>query len=310
MMKRGFEFSFTWIFVLVVGAAILVLAIFLVARLVDREGAIYNTEVAAELGAALNPAGTILESAKYYPLSLPAETRISNDCDASSTFGEQEISTQVKSGVGREWRLNGIPYRVSNHFIFSAPDLETQELHIVSAPVTLPYKVGDAITLYAGKLCFVNPPDSFKDEIMGLGAESMIQVSSRNECPEGSMRICFEGSGCEVMVQSSSTPHQGSLNKKGATFYYGEGLFYAALVSDSQLYTCQLARIRKRASELASLYAEKNAFLEARGCSSSITSALSMYRQELLNPGVSFTSLLNEAEVLSESNDRLACKIF
>lgn len=310
MLKRGFEFSFTWIFVLVVGATILMLAIFLVSRLIDREGAIYNTEVAAELGVVLNPLTTNLESAKYYPVSFPDETRIINECDSSGTFGEQEISTSVRSGIGREWRLNGIPYRISNHFVFSPPDVQAKEMQVIATPVSLPFKIGDALTLYSGTMCFVDAPELFTDELDGLGVESMVHVASRNECPSGSMSVCFEGSGCDVMVQSSSTPSEGSLIKGGKTSTYFEGLFYAALVSDPELYSCQLVRIRKRASELAQLYAEKNAFLETRGCSSSMTSSLVAYRAELLSPGVSIATITNEAQILSQSNDRLACKIF
>lgn len=124
------------------------------------------------------------------------------------------------------------------------------------------------------------------------------------------MSVCFEGSGCDVLVQSSSTPSEGSLIKEGKTLTYFEGLFYAALVSDPDFYSCQLVRIRKRASELAHLYAEKNAFLETRGCSSSMTSSLIAYRVGLLSPGVPMTTIVNEARLLSQSNDRLACKIF
>lgn len=310
MQKKGFEFSFTWIFVLIVGATILFIAIFMASRLINREGSIYNTEVAAELGAVLNPLETDGESAKYYPLSFPAQTRLTTTCDAGGTFGEQALSVSVQSGIGRKWQDQGLPYRVSNKFIFSGPLLEGKKIQVIATPLMLPFKIGDALTLYTQSYCFVAPPESFEDAIISLGADTIVEAATQSVCPPESTSVCFGENGCDIVVDPSSTPHQGTLTKRGKTIVFSDGLFFPALVSDSAFYDCQLMRVRKRASELANLYAEKSSFLETRGCSTSLAPSLYVYQRDLLRTTLPFTSLMRDAEVLGQSNERLACKLF
>lgn len=308
-MKRGFEFSFTWLFVIVVGATILILAVFMASRLINREANIYNTEVAAELGATLTPIETSIESGKYYPLVFPAETRLSNECDSAGTFGEQELAVSVSSRVGETWSSAGIPYRTSRAFIFSPEDFQSKQAHVISNAIELPYAVGNALVLYAETYCFVEPPEELEDTLTALSAPGMEVVRTRGACAAESITVCFSGSGCDIQVQAT-TAQTGLVRKNGQTISYFNGLFYAALVSEKSLYDCQITRIRKRAGELAQLYAEKSTFLDARGCTNSLTGALSLYRERLLSTSTDLSSLVNDAEALRQSNDRLACKLF
>lgn len=308
MKKQGFEFSFTWLFVLIVGATILILAIFMASRLITREGQTYNTEVAADLGASLIPIETTIESGKYYPLAFPAETRITNECIPDGTFGMQEISTSVRSGIGEEWPEEGIPYRTSNAFIFSSPEFQSEKAHVIAAPIMMPYKIGNALALYHEPYCFVDAPEEFEDSIVSLGAEGMSVVDQRSGCLAESITVCFGGSGCDIHVQVTRGT-EGTIRKNSQTLAFIDGLFYAALVSDKTLYDCQLTRIRKRASELARIYAEKGVYLDARGCSNSLTGPLSLYQARLLT-NAPLDSIMNDAEALQYANERLACRVF
>lgn len=308
MKKQGFEFSFTWLFVLIVGATILILAIFMASRLITREGQTYNTEVAADLGAALIPIETTIESGKYYPLEFPGETRITNECVPEGTFGVQEIYTSVRSGIGDEWSEEGIPYRTSNAFIFSSPGFQSKKAHVIATPIALPYKVGNALALYSESYCFVSAPEEFEDSIVSLGAEGMTVVDQRSGCPTGSISVCFSGSGCDIQVQITRGL-QGTLRKDSQTIIFIEGLFYAALVSDKPQYDCQLTRIRKRASELARIYAEKGVYLDARGCANSLTGPLTLYQAQLLT-NAPLDTIMNDAEALERANERLVCRVF
>lgn len=308
MKKQGFEFTFTWLFVIIVGATILILAVFMASRLINRESTIYNTEVAAELGAALTPIETGIESAKYYPLAFPSETRLTNECIPEGTFGRQELSVSVRSGVGEEWSRSGIPYRTSSTFIFSPENFQGKQVHVVATPIKLPYEIGNALVMYPGIYCFVDPPEDIEDEIISLGADGMEVVEQRSACTEGSVRVCFQGSGCDVHVLMGAQG-QGSVQRGSQSVQFIEGLFYAAVVADKTLYDCQVTRIRKRASELAQIYAEKSTFLDARGCSNSLTEALVLYREQLLS-SAPLTTIMNDAEVLERANERLACRLF
>ncbi len=309
MQKKGFEFSFTWMFVLIVGAAILFLAVFMASRLITREGTTYNTEVAAELGAALTPIETSVEDEKYAPIQFPSETRVINECDAEGTFGEQALAVTVRSGVGKEWAKTGIPYRSSYSFIFSPDAFQAKQAHVIASSVSFPFRVGNAVVLYADSYCFVNPPEDIEDALVQLGAEGMTVVPSRGACAEESISVCFSTNGCDIRVDADSV-HRGVVHKGTDSLPYVDGLFYAALVAEPDLYECQLMRIRKRTSEVARLYAEKSAFLDARGCSSHMASDLITYRANLLNEDIPLNALSAEAEVLQRINDRLACALF
>lgn len=309
MQKKGFEFSFTWMFVLIVGAAILFLAVFMASRLITREEKTYNSEVAAELSAALTPIETSVEDEKYAPIRFPAETRVVNECDAEGTFGEQALSVTVRSGVGNEWAKTGIPYRSPYSFIFSPDSFQATQAHVIASSVALPFHVGNAVVLYAEGYCFVNPPETIEDTLVQLGAEGMTIAPSRSACPEQSISVCFSTNGCDIRVDAEDL-RRGVVHKGTETLPFVEGLFYAALVAEPDLYTCQLTRIRKRTSEVAHLYAEKSAFLDARGCSSHLATDLELYRAHLLDADYSLDSLIAEAEVLQRTNDRLACTLF
>lgn len=310
MKKRGSEFSFTWIFVLIVGAAILALALFLATRLIEREGEIYNTQVAAELGALLSPLETSIEAGKYYPLTFPETVRISNECTPLGTFGEQEISLSVRSGIGKEWHPNGLPYRFSNKYVFSEPLMEAAQVHLIATPVVLPYKVGDALVFYTKTYCLVDAPETVIDEVNLLGPEGIIVAESRSLCPRDSISVCFTGSGCAIHVDLISTSMNGEVIKDRTRLPFNQGLFYAALVSDPDVYSCQLERLRKRAYELASLYAEKSSLMNGRGCLNTLAPSLSGYQTQLIDSGESFLSIVRSAEVLDTTNERLVCRLF
>ena len=60
--KRGLEISFAWMFSIIVGAAIIFLAVFAAVKLVNLGKQQTDTEVGKQLGILLNPIETSLES--------------------------------------------------------------------------------------------------------------------------------------------------------------------------------------------------------------------------------------------------------
>ena len=73
--KRGIEFSFAWIFAILVGAAILFIAIFAATRLVTTERAVGEAETAKQLGILLNPVETGIESGKISKIGFVTDTK-------------------------------------------------------------------------------------------------------------------------------------------------------------------------------------------------------------------------------------------
>ena len=105
--KKGFEFSFGWLFAIIVGAVIIFLAIYATTNLIKTEREIQDTELGKQLGIILNPIETALETGKASKISFPLETRLYNDCSLQGTFGSQKISTATKSGIGEKWLAPG-----------------------------------------------------------------------------------------------------------------------------------------------------------------------------------------------------------
>ena len=310
MFKKGFEFSFTWLFALSVGAIIIFLAIYASRGLIKTGTEEYNTKVAAELGVLLNPIGTNLESSKHYSLALPDETRLFNDCSSDGAFGLQKLSVSVRSGIGQEWPKAGIPHKFANKYVFSQHAVQGKELELFVKPFNFPFKVGDLIILYSTPFCFVAPPSDVEREVnFGDGARYINVTTSKENCPMGSVSVCFSGgTGCNITVIMNQDGRSGRVMKQGQPLFYYDALLYGAIVADKETYDCQVARLMKRTAELALLYAAKSELLSSRGCSSGLEGDLRSYAQHLSSNNL--PGLIIESETLERDNEKLTCGLF
>ena len=118
--KKGFEFSFGWLFAVIVGAVVIFLAIYASTSFIKQNRNIQDTFAGKELGVILSPVETSLESAKTTEISFPVDTRVYNDCKTTGNFGSQGISIASKSGVGAQWQNPGEISRFYNKYIFSS----------------------------------------------------------------------------------------------------------------------------------------------------------------------------------------------
>lgn len=324
MNKKGFEFSFAWMFAIIVGAAVIFLAVYGTTKLITTEKTVSNSEIAQKLGVLFTPLETGSEDIKDpgAPITLDDSARVFNGCSSSGLFGEQSISLSVKSGIGNQWEKSGIPARFENKYIFSGDVVESKEFYVLSKPVNLPFKVADLIYLWAGKYCFVNAPDSIQSEIEGL--ENVMKIinftSDLSRCSSGAKKVCFifggtgEGNGCDIVVYDSY------VKKNGKTMYFGSitedaSLMYGAIFSDSDVYECQLKRIAKRASEMGLLMEDKATILSQKaGCSfENLAAPIS----DFVNITSSFKSSYDIMRVSSEAqlirglnNEISGCKLF
>ncbi|MBI2631528.1 hypothetical protein HYW75_00815 [Candidatus Pacearchaeota archaeon] len=318
--KKGFEFSFNWIFAVIVGAVIMFLAIYGTTQLVKQERKISDTEAGKQLGIILNPLETGIESGKISKITFPLETRVFNKCLSSGgsagerAFGIQEISVSTKSGIGKDWENPGIPSSFYNKYIFSSSTIEGKELNIFSKPFYMPFEIADAlyITPRREEYCFVNPPIDIEDEIIKLKPQN-INVSIDNKyCKKGAIIVCFGKSGCDIDVNLEAR----SVKKDGQRIYFEDDeenvLLYGAIFSDRGIYECQIKRLMKRASELASLYEAKSISLGPRGCSSGLEQEMAQYAN--ITKNLNKTEDLTEIKILSDEirrrNEALLCKLF
>ena len=245
MNKRGYEFSFVWIFAVIVGAFIIALAIFAANKLIDTQRLGIESERGKQIGVLLNPVETNLEQTKITKITVSDATRIYNRCRFSGVFGSQDISTSIKSGIGEEWRSQeGAASSFHNKYLFSSSVVEgDKEFYLLSKPFEFPFKVADFIILWSDKqdYCFVNPFQEIEEELSSLNPENILVANNINDCPSASIKVCFSTrpQECDIEVNSNT----GTVYKKDAqeTFHYVESfdfnnkfpMLYAAIFSSN-----------------------------------------------------------------------------
>ena len=305
MEKRGFEFSFGWLFAIIVGAFILFLAIYGVTRILDTGRDVESAKTGKEIGILLNPLETSFETAESVLLTMPVETRIYNRCEEEGFFGRQVIKISQKSF--NKWKETDIDIGFKNKYIFSDGFEEGKNFFIFSKPFEFPFKVTDLVYLTSIKkeYCFADASDEVKEELEELKQGNLLVEN----CTEKSINICFETSGreCDVIVNENLK----SVKKNASIVYYEtDALMYAAIFSDKGNYECQISRLMKRTDELLNLYDEKNSILSGRACSSNVDLiSFKSIINDIQNSEqlVGATAELNELEI---QNDRADCKLW
>ncbi len=317
MEKRGFEFSFGWIFAIIVGAAIIFLAVYATVKIIGTERYRQDSELAKELGIILGPVETILESGKTAKIKLPVTTRLFNECDSklsAGIFGTQKIGTATKSGIGKEWEKPGEFSSFKSKYIFSSNIVEGDSYLIFAIPLNMPFKIADLIYILSDEYCFVNPPREVEEEIKELGLDSIKIEISVNKCSSRSKKICFSNTGCDIDVALDADKFKGSVKRKFSEIVYfeGEPLLYGAIFAEPKIYECQLKRLMRRASELAGLYRAKSVFLTPKGCASNLELELGRYNNGTIN--IENSLKIRDIAIISDEikrrNDELACKLF
>ena len=293
------EISFGWLFAIIVGATVIVLAIYFSTRLINIERTTTGTETTKQIGILTNPLETGFESAKTSSFTLPLETKIYNQCDNySGVFGEQKISLSEKSF--NQWKETGMEISFENKYFFSDNEVEGKTFHVFSKQFNFPFKVADLIYLTSSlnTYCFVNSPEEVQQEISNLNQENL-KVIGDEECPQGSITVCFDSGDCDVNVASNY------VRKENKRMYF-EGniaLMYAAIFSSPEVYECQVSRLMKRTSEIASLYNDKKDRLSDRGCNFDGGEELSSFSN--LAKGITSSSSLNEIKTEADNLDNL-----
>ena len=307
--KRGFEMNFAWIFGILVGVVILVIALYAANNMVETEDSFSETRTAKQLGILLNPLETGLEEASYALVGLPSETQIINECEEFGTFGKQIISVNDKKTLG-DFKKAGKRISFFNKYLFSKKIEEGKNLHLIIKPLELPYKVADMVFATTENYCFVNPPSKIEEEIDGLNPAHIFQNESLEDCPENSRSVCFGGYGeCDIEVNPSGN----FVTKDDKTVYYVDSLVYGAIFADAEIYECQIKRLMMRNAELAYLYSEKSNFLNGKGCSSNLGAELLSFASTLKIEDEGSSKLIgiaNTAKNLRHRNEQLECEIF
>jgi len=114
--KKGFEFTFAWMFSMIVGAVILFLAIYGVVNLIGSERNVIDSFSAQQLGIILQPLETQSFESGIRPMNInfPSETKLGFRCNNEDVFeafigalivdltltGNQTLATQMRNKTG------------------------------------------------------------------------------------------------------------------------------------------------------------------------------------------------------------------
>lgn len=322
MQKKGYEFSFSWLFAIFVGATIIFLAIYATTQIIDTEQTRIDTVGAKQIGVLLTPVETNLEQSRLATISLAEEMNLISNCSSSDNeFGKQFLSANVRSRVGREWQPQpGVQSTFKNKYIFSRnPAHGEEELYVFTKPFQFPFKVADITIVYGDKTsyCFVLPSSAgkegeIKDELESLELKNIQIVNDVSSCLPEDITVCTSSS-CDVNIQLNS---KRVISSDGEKRYVESterndkfALLFAAIFSDKEIYDCQVNRLGLRADKLADLYRLKSSYLTQKGCSSAplLPSALQIYQSSVSRD---ILSSENQAEDLRLTNANLNCRLF
>jgi len=310
--KRG-QFNFVWIFAIIAGGTILVLAIYGASKVGDTQRFQTDTEIAKTLAIITDPLQAGFAEGSFGKISFRQETKINNLC-IDGNFGRHKISASTRSDVGNAWNIPGEEVPIHNKYIFSSERATGKEYYVFSKPFNFPYKVADLTMLIPLDYCLVNAPEEIAEEINF----NIKKIQIENCSEDGLVNVCFgTGNDCDITVYGScmtgcdSVYAEGTVEKAGATMKYVGNLMWAAIFSEREIYECNVKRLMYRTGKLAEEFSDKADLMDARGCNSNLRPDLLMWNGLTLNATVEDLMFLNPvAETLGRKNDREDCGVW
>ncbi len=312
-MKRG-QFNFVWIFAILAGGTILVLAIWGAMQTGDTLRYGSDSEAAKSIAIITDPLQAGFSDGSFGKIFFRQETRLNNICLADGSFGKNDISIASRSGVGNEWNMAGGATSIYNKYIFSKENNIGFDYYVFSKPFEFPYKVADLIFLMDIRYCFLNAPDFVKDDVLGLRIDNI----ALDNCSVEDRRVCFgSGEDCDATVRGScfgncdSVYDTGTVSSRGDDLEYVGNLMWGAIFSEADVYECNVERLMFRVASIARVFEGKASLMDARNCGTNLRGDLVTW-SGMVDGAVSgnLVSLNNFAYNLGRKNEREVCGVW
>ncbi len=309
MRKKGFEMNFAWIFSIIVGAAILFLAIYFAARFMGVGETTGNAEAATKLAILIDPLETSIGETRSSLISFNSNVRIYNDrCEEQGNFGKQTIGIAL-ARFGGKWSDATYGKPQYNKYIFSNELEEGKEVYIFVKPFEMPFKVSDLLIFISQDYCFIDAPEEIEDELKDMNIEKFQFTDKKSNCSENSNKVCFgSSSGCNISVYGEYGFKKGYVSKEERKLDYVDNLLYAAIFSSPEAYECNVERLKKRLINLCLIYKDKISILQSNGCNSELGSHL----DELVNlaGNSNLVNIQEKAEQIEIINSAAQCNLW
>jgi len=336
LSKRGYEFSFAWIFAIFVGGVIIFFAIYFATQIVGTQQTARDVSQSKSLGILLTPIETELEEGKFAKIYLTDSTKLYFECkppSSSNPFGSQNLRMSIKPPLGQKWEDNQAPAVTFHNKYFFATGEPTEfneiytegekNFYVLSKPLYLPFKIADLMIIYSDKqkFCFENIGQAPPDFRRRMNQINMTNVKLTGPCdPKEYEVVCF-GRSCEISIDQN----QKKVIKNGKNLYYvlsseehdPYAMLYAAIFSDPDNYDCQVKRLMAHASKLVDIYYQKSNYIylrSATGCNGpEIRSALQSLNTTLASGNIlALNQFIGNEDYrnLKESGGGIGCELF
>lgn len=284
MIKRG-DFNFVWLFAIVAGTAVLILAILGAVKYGKTTSHLQDTEIAKTLAVVTDSMQAGFSSGKKSVIGFSKPTIIENSCYEEG-FGFNELSVMTKERPSQTFESFGTPIRVLNKYLY-IPGSPGTEFYVFSVPLTFAFRVTDAIILVPNEYCFIGLDDEPRISSILSVLGSKAKFGSIN-CTEDSIKVCFDGlAGCDITVHPlcnnpdcESKYDFGIVEKEDYSVEYMGNLMYPAIFSEKSAYRCNLKRILYKQSILSNLYSQKVSLMNYRDCNVDLLLDLESFEQE------------------------------
>jgi len=274
--KKAFEMQFSWIFAIIAGIIVIVLSIYAVTQFVGVKRYEIDTATAKKLSVLIEPLEIGAAVSKTAIINFNRETRIYNNCLDIGNFGKNELRISQKSGLVSKWPPSPSgEINIYNKYIFSKKIEQGKKAYLFAKRFDFPFKISEIIFLSSENYCFIQAPNSIRDEIFDLEPKNIVLSEKLNNCPSKSQKICFgsDFKECDVSVYGTcydagckSQYDSGYALKKNSNekMYYSGSLIYGVIFSDYETYECNVKRLILRLIHLSSLYKDKEEFVSNR----------------------------------------------
>lgn len=312
--------SFAWIFAIIAGSIIILLAIYAATKFVGTTQTSQYSESAMNILNALNPVVNGVTSAYSTKIDFPKETRLYLGCSMESTFtsvfGRETLAFSEQSSFLRKWPEPGVNVSRYNKYIFSNEIEQGKTFYIFSKPFYMGFRVDDLVFLNAEKYCFVAPPTLIQKEIEDLNLKNVNHTDNIEKCKPEEVKVCFEFTldECDMSVYGeceddycgdSGRYDFGKVERKnGKVNFYSGSLIYAAIFSSHEIYECNIKRLANKINELAKVYKNKIVILRSKECNTVIDNDLDsiIAASENITSSIKFLELRIPAKIMDEKN--------
>jgi hypothetical protein len=286
--KKG-DFNFVWLFAIIAGTAIILLAIYGAVKFGTTTSKVQSTELARLVTIVTDPMQAGFASVRKSTIKLPRETVFEVECVRDSLFGYNTLSALIRERSNKDFEVVGVPIRTNNKYLFIS-DKPGKEFYVFSMPISFAFRIADVVIMDSQEYCFIGLDDPNFDEIRNglrtLGEKALFGVMN---CTDDSIRVCFgTGGNCDVVVRSGCTNpsfcdnefEAGIVEKGGNSLEYVGNLLYPAIFSERESYLCNVQRLLYRQSVLTNIYVDKSSYMSARNCDSGLVNELRILGQD------------------------------